>query len=59
MSVSFDLGSGTHAYVENNTHLIDVLGKGMIEAQNVVQGDKICNVSGQPHNEVVLPPTVT
>jgi hypothetical protein len=58
MAVTFDLGNGTSAHVEDNAHLIDVLGKGMVEAQNVVQGDKICNVAGQPHNEVLSAPVV-
>jgi adenine deaminase len=59
MAVKFDLGNGTTAYVEDNAHLIDVINKGMIEAQNVVQGDKICNVAGEPHNEVMSAPVVT
>jgi hypothetical protein len=59
MSVSLDLGGGTTVYTEDNTHLIDVLDKGMVEAQNVVQGDKICNVAGEPHNEVMSAPVIT
>jgi hypothetical protein len=58
MAVKIDLGNGTHTYVEDNAHLIDTQ-RGMIPASDVVQGDMICNVNKDPHNEVMSPPVVT
>ena len=58
MAIKFDLGNGTSSYVEDDAHMIDVLGKGMTAASAVVQGDKICNVAGLPHNEVMSAPVV-
>jgi hypothetical protein len=58
MSVKFDLGSGVTVYTEDNALLIDTQ-RGMIAASDVVQGDFICNVSGEPRNEVMSPPVVT
>ena len=58
MSVTFDLGNGTSVHTENNALLVDTQ-RGMVAASAVVQGDFICNVGGEPHNEVMSPPVVT
>lgn len=57
MSVTFDIGSETNVYVEDNTHLMDTQ-RGTIAANTVVQGDFIRNISGEPRCEVLSPPTI-
>ena len=57
MAIKFNLGNGTSAYVEDNAHMIDTQ-RGMVVADQIVQGDLICNVSGQPRNEVMSAPAV-
>ena len=58
MAVLFDLGNGTTSYTKDNALLIDTQ-RGMVAASDVVQGDLICNVGGEPRNEVVSAPVVT
>jgi hypothetical protein len=58
MGVKFDLGNGTNAYIADNEQLVPTQ-RGMVKAKDVQQGDMICNVNKEPHNEVMSPPVVT
>lgn len=58
MAIKFDLGNGTSSYVEDDAHMIDTQ-RGMVAASDIIQGDLICNVSGEPRNEVMSAPVVT
>jgi hypothetical protein len=58
MPVTFDVGNGTTVSVGSNTQPMDTQ-RGMIAADEVVQGDFIRNISGDPRCEVVAPPVVS
>ena len=58
MAVVFDLGNGTTCSVQNNSQIM-VTNKGPKQANQVVQGDYICNIKGEPYVEVVAPPVVS
>jgi hypothetical protein len=58
MAVEFDLGDGTDVRINDNSQLVKTQ-RGMIAADQVVQGDKILYISGHEMAEVVSTPVVT
>ena len=58
MAVTFDLGNGTTCQVQDNS-LIMHTNKGPMQADQVVQGDFICHIAGEPLVKVVAPPVVS
>jgi len=58
MAVKFDLGNGTICVVQVDDHPMHTH-RGIVPADQVVQGDRICNIGGEPFVEVVAPPVVS
>jgi hypothetical protein len=58
MAVEFDLGDGTDVRINDNSQLVKTQ-RGMIAADQVVQGDKILYVSGLEMAEITSVPVVT
>jgi len=58
MAVTFDLGNGTTCSVQDNSQIVQTH-DGPKQADQVVQGDRICNITGEPFVEVVAPPVVS
>lgn len=58
MPVTFDLGNGTSCHVVDSAQIIHT-NNGPKQADQVQQGDYICNVKGEPYVEVVAPPVVS
>ena len=56
--VKFDVGNGTTVSVQNNMQSM-LTHRGPVPAQDVVQGDYICNLGGEPFLEVVASPVVS
>ena len=58
MAVVFDLGNGTTCSVQDNSQMM-ATNKGPKQADQIVQGDFICNVKGETFIEIVAPPVVS
>jgi hypothetical protein len=58
MAVKFDIGNGTTVHVSDNSHPMDTQ-RGIVAADQVVQGDKIRHINGEMRCEVVAPPAVS
>ena len=58
MAVKFDIGNGTSVSVQSDTHSMRTQ-RGLVPANEVVQGDRICNIDGEPFVEVIAPPVVS
>ena len=58
MSVKCDLGSGTVTVFDTNDQLVKTQ-RGMIRADELVQGDFVRYMTGQPLAEVMAPPVVS